>query len=166
MNEDDVLLRGFMGNKYTKFMDKKFSGPAFFFGGLYYIYRKMYKIGFIFYAITTFLNILLSNLTSNYFLILITHLIVSVVYAAEFGPLYRKFANNQIAKIKKEHANESDKVLDICQSKGGTNFGFVVLAIIAGGICTNLFEPNSNNSTIITNNNSSIVINQNYTNVE
>ena len=39
MNREE-LIKIFVGKNYNKFMKRNFSIPAFFFGGLYYIYRK------------------------------------------------------------------------------------------------------------------------------
>lgn len=116
---DEDLIKAYIGNNYEKFKKNKFSLPTFFFGPLYFFYRKLYLLGLIWIiAISIFwLNPI--------FLIIIT-----VALSTTFSTIYLAEVKRRIKKIKLENKNLGDStLLEICSKKGGVN-RLVFLAII------------------------------------
>lgn len=138
--EDEVLIRGFIGKKYDKFINKRFFIPAFFFGGLYYIYRKMYVLGFSLYLLT----IATTSFIDNVFVSLFLNILLSTCYGLFFGPSYMKFSKSKVEKIKNNHFENAEDMLNVCNKSGGTNFWGVPIAIMLYAICYNIIMPNFN----------------------
>ena len=151
MDDEDILLRSFIGEKYDKFKDKKFFIPAFLFGGLYYIYRKIYGLGIILYVVTMFVTLWLSQIISNIFLILLLHILISVVYGISFGTIYIKFSNKKVNNIRKQKSKNEENLLKICESKGRTSFlGVVIIIILFAILPNNIISRFENNSMSLT----------------
>jgi len=152
MNQQDLLI-DFIGVKFNKIINQKFSFPAFFFGGLYYIYRKMYLLGFMFYLLTT----LIVSLVPNTYIVILIHFLLSIIFAIIFRPTYIKFCINKTNKIFKQNPNDEDIIFIKCISKGKPAILPVIVAIILSAVClgfiyskleiSNNSSDNSSNST-------------------
>lgn len=139
--EFESIKRSLVGKKYEKFAKKNFSFLAFLFGGLYYVHRKMYLEGIIFYLI----NIQLSNLTfySGDSKFMLASLLFSLVYGLLFGGLYRNHINKKANYlVAKQTTSDKD-----CKKHGRTNFLAVILVMIivsvfqSNVINKHLYEP-------------------------
>lgn len=134
---DDDILDVWIGTKNE--MNKKvkkdeFNGCAFFLGGIYFIYRKMYLIGTIdlilsiigniFIAIIAFgMKIITLSYISDFFI-----LVIPIINGFLFYPLYKMHIRNILKKKKYENF---DKV-QIAQLKGGVNkAAAIIIGIIA-----------------------------------
>lgn len=130
--EFESIKQSLVGKKYEKFAKKNFSFLAFLFGGLYYVHRKMYLEGIIFYLI----NIQLSNLTfySGDSKFMLAGLLFSLVYGLLFGGLYRNHINKKANYlVAKQTTSDKD-----CKKHGRTNF----LAVILVMIIVSVFQSN------------------------
>ena len=147
-NNDEEFKKSWMGKLYDKANKRKFNIPAFFFGGLYYLYRKLYLFGFIFIILSCLISILgiyttitsIGNSSSIVLPILLTlllPLILAVVYGFAFYPLYKKDVNNKLKKYKNE-AQTPAQLLDTSKQKGGTSIPFVLLGILLSGIISSI----------------------------
>ena len=152
-NNDEEFKKSWMGKLYDKANHRKFSIPAFFFGGLYYLYRKLYLFGFVFllisciipiigmYAISSSLtsiptNTLSSSNSSFIVPILLTAvlpIIINIVYAFAFYPLYKSNINKKLAKYKNETQNPA-QLLDTAKQKGGTSIPLVLVGILLNAV--------------------------------
>ncbi len=126
MNREE-LIKIFVGKNYNKFMKRNFSIPAFFFGGLYYIYRKLYIIGLLFYLINIFLYIICMKFM-NYIVFFISSLLFACSFSLLFCTIYRDFVNKKIDYIM-DNCNSSKEAIEYCKKEGGTNILMVVVAI-------------------------------------
>ena len=153
-SNDEEFKKAWMGTLYEKANRRKFSIPAFFFGGIYYLYRKLYLFGFIFTLITCAVSLIgiyatfssLTNmlgtpsLSSAILPMLLTTLlpiIINIVYAFAFYPLYKGDVNKKLEKYKVETQSPA-QLLDIANKKGGTSIPFVLLGILASGIISSI----------------------------
>lgn len=152
-NNDEEFKKSWMGKLYDKANHRKFSIPAFFFGGLYYLYRKLYLFGFVFllisciipiigmYAISSSLtsiptNTLSSSNSSFIVPILLTTvlpIIINIIYAFAFYPLYKSNINKKLAKYKNETQNPA-QLLDTAKQKGGTSIPLVLVGILLNAV--------------------------------
>lgn len=143
-NNDEEFKKSWMGSLYDKANSRKFSIPAFFFGGLYYLYRKLYLFGFIFIIVTCLVNTLgiyftFNNITNpssiilSILLITILPIILGVVYGFSFYPLYKGNVNKNLEKYKNEVQNPN-QLLDTAKQKGGTSIPLVLVGILINGI--------------------------------
>jgi len=122
-NDNEYLIKIFVGEKYEKIKNSGFSFPCFFCGISYLLYRKMYLYAFL---------TLLVCFTPLGFL-------TNIILAIFINKWYLKFAAKKIEKIKLSNLDKSeDAINDICSKKGGTSilavflgtfisFGFIIL---------------------------------------
>lgn len=141
---DEEFKKSWMGKIYDKANHRKFSIPAFFFGGFYYLYRKLYLFGFIFTVLSCLISILgiyisLSNILNSSNIILpmlltiFLPIILAIVYGFSFYPLYKKDVSKKLEKYKNEVQNPV-QLIDTAKQKGGTSIPFVLLGILLNGI--------------------------------
>lgn len=158
MTNDEKLLKTYIGKNYEKIIEKKFSLPAFFLGEIYFVYRKMYLKGFLYFLISisligiaysifalilfiAFLSVLGDSSSSQelfnmsllpLFIAGIIFLLARLWCGKSTNSSYVKFSKRKIEKIIKENPNASDKEIeDICKKNGGT-IDFIEMAIIFG----------------------------------
>ena len=117
---DENLERELIGQKADKMYNKvkktgSFNIFAFFFTGIYFLYRKMYLTGIVLVLI---MMIPFKNIDNGVYVILniIFHLIIGFL----FYPLYNKHIENQVNKIKQE-TTEQEEMKNLCQKRGGTS---------------------------------------------
>lgn len=122
---DDMLITAYIGKNADKVVNSNFSICAFFFGGIYYAYRKLWLYCLIFPLI----NIILSKSLLKF----IIYLIINIVLASNFKKIYLKHVYKQITKIKNENQNKTaSELLEICRKKGGTSLIVPILTIVIG----------------------------------
>ena len=152
-NNDEEFKKSWMGKLYDKANHRKFSIPAFFFGGLYYLYRKLYLFGFVFllisciipiigmYAISSSLTSIPTNTISSsnssfivpILLTAVLPIIINIIYAFAFYPLYKSNINKKLAKYKNETQNPA-QLLDTAKQKGGTSIPLVLVGILLNAV--------------------------------
>lgn len=121
MGEED-WLKVYAGKNSLKVLYKKWSWPAFFFGPVYFLYRKMWGIGFL----GIILFILLSLLISNTILLFIIQFIIYIFLSANFSSLYYEQARYDVNEILKKHTSKEEIFLEL-EKKGGTSTGVSVI---------------------------------------
>ena len=115
---DDAVIDVWVGNQNNmnvKVKNNNFNACAFFFGGFYFIYRKMYLIGILNLIITMFISsgILIFQMASLLRLgdvILWTNLVpiaISIINGFIFYPLYRLHIKNKLQKNVNQNMNPS-----------------------------------------------------------
>ena len=119
--KEEELLSKFIGKNYEKITNKKFSFAAFFFGGFYLLYRKMYFLGFLLLLFFLILMPLYPILTGILFFFL--HL----CFGFFVKKMYLTFAKKKIYNLKKDSKEQMEKE---CIKQGGTNRGAVFLGLI------------------------------------
>ena len=147
-NNDEEFKRTWMGSLFDKANKRKFSIPSFFFGGIYYLYRKLYLFGFIFILISCIipiigLTMISSNITNPSGIILssilttILPIIVNIIYGFAFYPLYKNSINQKLNKYKNE-VQSPTQLIDLAKQKGGTSILFVILGILLSSVITTI----------------------------
>lgn len=143
--DDMVLLKHYVGGAFTKLTMAPFSFPAMLFSSLYFMYRKMFIVGILLYAIEfAILNLL--PLTFS----LIGDGVFRIVLALVVNPLYIGLAKSKIKGIRKKKDNVRKNQIElnaICQRKGGTSlskaFLIYVVCIIVSVVLSFVVLSNS-----------------------
>lgn len=158
-NFDAKLLINYIGKNNKKFFNNKFSFTAFFFGGLYLIYRKMYVLGILIYFIETFITQFFFNNEMLSTIITILILIERIFLGFVINKKYLDIAYNNCMKIQeKNFIRPDEEIVSSCKENGGTNlFLVIVLAIMIllttyslNNTLKKILNPNkTNNETII-----------------
>lgn len=119
-NNDEELIKAYIGKNADKIMNQKGGSIWCFFGGsAYFVYRKMYLFGLIWLMC----DIVLSSKLSWW---------LNIILAFLFKKIYLSHVKRNVDKIKKQYINSSfDELKSICSQKGGTN---TLAAIILVGI--------------------------------
>lgn len=124
---DERLMKAFIGKKADKMYNKVKNGGlslwGILFGGLYFIYRKMYLV---------YLLIILVNIVFNFIAPGVSTL-VSYFIGWFFYPIYKWDIKRKIKGIKSDNPNASEEeLINIATQKGGTSLGwFAVVFIIS-----------------------------------
>ncbi len=122
-NNDDELLKAFIGKNYEKITTAPFNIPGFFFTSLYMFYRKMFLYGFLVFLGSQGVN----NFTDN----LIVNISFNVAIGFFVNKIYLDYANKKINQIKLTNYGKSDDELKlICANKGGTSVGKMLLGLL------------------------------------
>lgn len=118
--KEEDLVQAYVGKNYNKIKKSKFSIPTFFFGPIYFFYRKLYTLALSYILISVFLSILTP-------LLFIIHLSLTI----GFSTIYLKTVENRVKKIKQKNTNaDKNTLLEQCRIKGGTNILGTILLII------------------------------------
>lgn len=146
--EFDELVQTYIGDKYYNFRKGKFSWCAFFFGPLYYLYRKLYAVGIILFLMIGGINIFFSyttqgrfdnikNITellsvkgfSTYMIVYtITMFILYLFMGLTFKKLYFNEVVERIGEIKQKNPDLGfNQLTQVVKEKGGTNILFAIL---------------------------------------
>lgn len=140
---NEEFKKAWMDTLYEKAQKRKFSIPAFFFGGLYYLFRKVYLFGFIFVIITCVLPIIglaITASTANFiftFIFSMLSILFGVAYGFAFYPIYNKNVNTQLNKLKNTIKNPT-QLIDTAKQKGGKSIIFLLLGILVSGLITSI----------------------------
>ena len=112
---DEKLLRLYIGNNYDKISNKGFNFPALFLGNIYLLYRKCYLYFFLVLLATFFFPF--------------SGLIAAIFFGIKFNDLYIKKAQEDIMAIK--NVNQSPDIIErLVIAKGGTNLVWPILFAI------------------------------------
>ena len=120
---DEVLLKAFIGEKYEKITTSSFNIPAFFFTFLYMLYRKMFL-----YSMGMFIiNLIVLNVVN----VFAVNLVFNILMGIFMNKIYLFYANNKIKKIKEQNQDKNPaELMAICARKGGTSVGLVCIGFI------------------------------------
>lgn len=142
-DNDDEFKRNWMGKLYDKAKYRKFSIPAFFFGGLYYLYRKLYIFGFIFLILSCIIPIIGSSLISSaaetgnatipFIITFVLPILINIIYGFIFYPIYNNNIKNSLNNLKNQ-VQSPNQLLDEAKKRGGTSIGFLLLGILLSSI--------------------------------
>ena len=111
-----------------KVKTSKFNWCAFWFGGYYFLYRKMYLIGIldlIISIVVSFFSIIFSFMYSHIYLQFLVSWVIPIINGFIFYPLYRMHIKNTLNK----NVNQNFSPIQVAQKKGGVNSGAVGIAI-------------------------------------
>lgn len=128
---DDAVIDVWVGQKNgmnEKVKNSSFNWCAFWFGGFYFLYRKMYLIGILDIIITLILSILVIVVNIIFSLPLIPLIAscgIPIINGFIFYPLYRMHIKNTLNK----NVNQNFNPIQVAQKKGGINPGAVGIAI-------------------------------------
>ncbi len=132
--DNEIHKQAFVGNKYEKLYNMKFSLLTFFFGEIYWAYRKMIVESIILMIIDLLIEVLiLSLLPINISIIiyLIVSIILRILCSLAFGPLYRNFVDKSVIRIidKDIIDSEADEIT-LCEKKGKPSIVFLIVVVI------------------------------------
>lgn len=135
MVDEEELLKSFIGKNYEKISTRPFNFAAFFFTSFYFLYRKMFLYGLITFVvnllISNYINFFVNNLVIFVIAFVMLSLTLSVLSGLFANKLYLHWSKKQVKKIKEQHINKDiNEVKFICNVKGGTGFGHLILGIV------------------------------------
>ena len=110
---DIKAAKAFVGENYQNFVNGGFNIGAFFFGPLYYFYRKMYLYGFILLIIEGTLSPLA--------------LIIRIVCGFITNGIYLNFVSEKVKELSSQYSG--DELINQCKQKGGTSNIAIIIAI-------------------------------------
>lgn len=112
---DEDLLKAYVGKKYDKIKNGKFNIWSFFFGSLYFMYRKMFLYGIIIYTIQL---ILLNGVKYGGWICVI----IDIILGLFTNKIYLQEVSKRVSKIKADNSGKSyDVIATICELTGGTS---------------------------------------------
>ena len=124
--ESDELISAYIGPNYDKIMKRPFNFAAFFFGALYYFYRKMNLGGIIIIIISSLIGYFLKGYTV-YYALLGLNIIIGFI-------TNRLYSNHAIRRINNLLVSYGDKSLvevkGMCRAYGGVSKARVFTAIV------------------------------------
>lgn len=147
----DQLVETYIGSMYYNFRKGSFSWCAFFFGPLYFLYRKLYAVAILLYigsfAISGFFTfttqgryLYVPNIKSlltlkGFSTYLIIYTLVFLIIRLFLGMTFKKFYFDEvverIGKLKKNNPNLGfNQLLEVAKQKGGTNILAPILVIL------------------------------------
>lgn len=129
---DELLIREYMGRKADTFLIKDYSIGIFFllliFGSPYLMFRKLYLYGIIWMIASVGISFIPE--VGNY--VGIFNLIIAVIVSIFFKDMYLKQAQDKVNEIKgKNPTANTEELRMLARNKGGTN---ILVAIVFGAI--------------------------------
>ncbi len=132
--EERNLKQIFVGPKYDKFEKKVFSIPAFFFGEIYFAYRKMLVHSIIVMFILEIINAAAMQI-QNFGLAILAILCIRTAIGLFFPLWYRRFYNNKINNILSNNIDKSEQEkINLAQKSGGTSIKYLILFLIISSV--------------------------------
>lgn len=134
--DQDEAREAYVGAKYDKFAELfdsfedsdefKFSfiWPPLFFGWVWFIHRKMYQEGLLFFVSTTFVRLVVPSFPGG---VPLTWLLVNLALALCGGWLYYRKTENQIEKALALYGEDPVQIIGWLRWNGGTT-GWAVFA--------------------------------------
>ncbi len=143
-NEDDELIKAFIGPNYETITTNKFNFAAAFLGFPYMFYRKMMLYGFLSILVMPTLSALVTNVfakilnvvklsdSASLIVLLIANAATYIlVYGSLTNRLYLSFVKHKVYKIKLENSNKDyEYIKNICIRKGGRSAGRFLLGLL------------------------------------
>lgn len=122
---EEEYIKAYIGPKYDNFLKNKISWSSFFFGPIYFCYRKYYSLAIIY--------ILISIITMIISPILWLFLVISI--SSFFNILYIKHSQKKVGEILVKYKDlDHETKLKKCKQAGGVNIFIITLLIIIAGI--------------------------------
>ncbi len=119
-NNDEELVRAFIGPNYEKINNNIFNFSGFFFSYLYLFYRKLFLYGILLFLFTTVINVFIKNVFSG--------MVINAIIGLVFNKAYLYYVKNKILKVKNQNPNlNNEELKKICSIKGGTSIGRLFL---------------------------------------
>lgn len=145
-NINEALVNAYIGtgDKVDKLKNGSFSWCAFFFGPLYFMYRKMVGLGIAILLLET----VIASLSIPLSVCLLIDVIISVSLGLLFKKLYVKHVEKETEKIKNSNATKTDEeIITLCTKKGKPSVGMVALGILLSMILLFIVSAINPNST-------------------
>lgn len=145
------LVEIYIGPKYYNFKKGSFSWCAFFFGPLYFLYRKLYAVAIVLFlmlgGISTFFNVVYNSKFGNiknieilirskgYLTSMIIYFSIMLIFYIFLGVIFKKFYFNEcmerVAMIKKKNPDLGfNQLAELVKQKGGTNILAPLLVVV------------------------------------
>ena len=122
---EEEYIKAYIGPKYDNFLKNKISWSSFFFGPIYFCYRKYYSLAII-YILASIITMIISPILWFFLVIFISSF---------FNELYIKHAQKKVREILVKYKDlDHETKLKKCKQAGGTNVLILVLLIILIGI--------------------------------
>lgn len=115
------LLNAYIRQNQKRILSNKFSFPAFFLGGTYLIYRKIYFIGIITYTI----HLLLFYIIKQPAIVFGIYVLIYFILGLNFNKLYINRAKKTIIRISK--SSPSHLIYGNVVKTGGTSIAFAII---------------------------------------
>ena len=137
---DFKLRESFVGKNYTKFKKKVFSLPAFFFGALYFAYRKMLVHAIILSVLINLITALTLKFSTGGMTILI-FVCINLSIGLYFPLLYRSYYQKTVKKlVEKNPSATEDQLCEAAHNIGGTSITLVLLFIVINAVLFTQFN--------------------------
>ena len=133
---DTKEIETFIDKNVHKIKPNRISLPSFFFGSLYYLYRKMYVLGILLILLSLSFTISFNYIPDDYKIYVgcaysLFCFVINIVLLIKFNSIYINHANRKISKIKNKYKNESRfEIMERIKYAGSTNLLAPALAIL------------------------------------
>ena len=133
---DTKEIETFIDKNVHKIKPNRISLPSFFFGSLYYLYRKMYVLGILLILLSLSFTIGFNYVPDDYKIYVgcaysLFCFVINIVLLIKFNSIYINHANRKINKIKTKYKNESRfEIMERIKYAGSTNLLAPALAIL------------------------------------
>ena len=126
-NNNNELMKTFIGNKYDKIVYNSFNFPAFFLKEAYFFYRKMYLYGFLFLIPTLCVPIIFLMIGTS---IIGLSLVLSFCIGLFTNKLYLNFVEKKVRMIVDSCGGDELSAKEIIEKKGGTNLFAAIIVFL------------------------------------
>ena len=130
----------FVGKKYEKIINQKFSIFTLLFGPYYWAYRKLLLPALILLAVNSliiFISLLVIKSPIAFGVYFPLAFLVQIIAAFMFRNIYNSYAEKKVKKIIDADVSDSEsEELELCKKRGGTSILYCFLAIILFSLIT------------------------------
>lgn len=123
---DSEYIKAFVGEKYDSFVNNPFNIGAFFFGNLYFFYRKMFAYGIVLFI----MQLAIGSVTK----IIGLGLLVNVLCAFIANKMYLNFAAKKVKSLSMLYSDM--ELMERCSQQGGTSVGLVFAGMATELVCS------------------------------
>ena len=124
---EDKYIKAYIGPNYNSIKNMKFSVPAFIFGPLYLLYRKVWNYAIAIIIISIAATFLLSDSLAE-----LVNIAMNVFIALKFKDIYLKQADEKTEHIQQQNLDKTtNELLELCKKKGGISKIPLILIILA-----------------------------------
>lgn len=128
---NEKLFLEYVGEKYEKIKNKKFSIPSLFFSWLYIAYRKFYSLLIVYVILERIYSAMLSSVLKEKPILVICLFIPNIILALVFNKLYLNNVKKKVSEIRNSNPEASESELSsICSKKGGVSIVSLILAVV------------------------------------
>lgn len=142
-SEHKQLMKDFTGNNYPKLLVKTINWSAFFFGFLYFFYRRMIALGLLLAIIQTVIYNMIINavvtmklsILETFLINIVIYILIGLIVGLCFKNIYENHAKRKIKKVLAYNKNESFENIRVQVARiGGTNiaapFAYIGILIL------------------------------------